>query len=132
MAETIKASVGVLSHDFYTGPTEQQLAMTAKLKDLQARYAELLAANPLFKAAVHNWVEAEHDDVGTFQALTRFKMELDEEIEGMSEEERAVNPDKALHKMVKLRLDIAELKIHIVASARATGIDLELLLPDAA
>lgn len=134
MAEEIERSPRseVLSHDFYMGPTELQLELVAKLEKLQARYAELLAANPLFKAAVHNWVEAEHDDAGTYQALTQFKMELDDEVDGMSEEERRLNPDKDLHKMVKLRLEIAELKIHIEASFNATGLNLDQYLSYAA
>lgn len=132
MAQTSEKDTGVFSHDFYTGPTEQQLEMIAELADLQARYAELLAANPLFKAAVHTWVEAEHDDAGTFQALTQFKMELDEETEGMTKKERDENPDRDLHEMVKIRLKIAELKIHIAASARVTGVKLESLMSHAA
>lgn len=132
MAEKVKRTSGVLSHDLYTGPTEQQLEMISELGRLQAEYAELLAANPLFKAAVHAWVEAEHDDDETFQALTRFKLELDEETEGMTKEERDANPDRDLHEMVKIRLKIAELKIHIAASQRATGVNLERMLTDAA
>jgi len=132
MAETSKRTSGVFSHDFYTGPTEQQLEMISELGKLQAKYAELLAANPLFKAAVHTWVEAEHDDDDTFQALTQFKLELDEETEGMTKKERDENPDRDLHEMVKIRLKIAELKIHIAASQRVTGVNLERLLANAA
>jgi phage I-like protein len=132
MAGSLERSSGVLSHDFYIAPTEQQIEMVNELEALQARYAELLAANPLFKAAVYTWIEAEHNDAETLQALTMFKFELDEEVDGMSKKERAENPDRDLHEMVKVRLKIAELKIHISASQRATGVNLETLVSHAA
>lgn len=132
MAEKVERTSGVLSHDFYTGPTEQQVEMISRLKELQAQYTELLAKNPLFKAAVHTWVEAEHDDDETYKALTQFKLELDAEVEGMTKKEKEDNPDADLHKMVKTRLEIAELKMKIVASERVTGISLGQLIDRAA
>lgn len=132
MAASLERQTRVLSHDFYQGPTEQQLEMIERLSELQAQYAELIAANPLFKAAVHTWVEHEHDDDGTLAALSRFKLELDEDVEGMTKAERAANPDGDLHKMVKLRLEIAILKQDIQSSAQVTGVPLQHLLPHAA
>jgi hypothetical protein len=132
MAGIHESVSGVLSHDFYTGPTEQQLEMVHELARLQEKYAELIGANPLFEDALHKWVEVEHDDAGTFQALLDFKAELDAETEGMTDQESRENPDRALHEMVKTRLKIAELKIHITASQRVTGVDLETLVSHAA
>lgn len=125
MAASLERYPGVLSHDFYMGPTEQQLAMVEKLKKLQEKYAELIAANPLFDSAVHEWIGQEHDDEATMYALSEFKLELDAEVEGMSPEEKEANPDADLHKMVKLRLKIATLKQNIDSSALVTGVDLE-------
>lgn len=125
MATSLERNPGVLSHDLYTGPTEQQLAMVEKLKKLQKKYAELIAANPLFDSAVHDWIGEEHDDEATMYALSEFKLELDAEVEGMTEEEKAANPDADLHKMIKLRLQIATLKQNIESSASVTGVDLE-------
>lgn len=131
-AGSLERTPRVLSHDLYTGPTEQQLQMIARLEQLQGEYAELIAANPLFRAAVHTWVEQEHDDEHTLYALSEFKIELDAEVEGMTKKEREANPDADLHKMVKLRLEIATLKQNILNSALVTGVDLEPLIHDAA
>lgn len=125
MARSLERNPGVLSHDLYMGPTEQQLAMLRQLKQLQREYAELITANPLFDSAVHEWVEQENDDEATLYALSEFKLELDAEVEGMTREEKEANPDADLHKMVKLRLEIATLKQNIESSAQVTGVRLE-------
>ena len=124
MTTTLERNPGVLSHDLYTGPTESQLDMLDRLSKLQERYAALINANPLFTEAVHDWVEQERDDEATMGALSQFKLELDAEVEGMTDEERAINPDADLHKMVKLRLEIATLKLDIETSAQVTSLDL--------
>ena len=124
MTTTLERNPGVLSHDLYTGPTESQLDMLDRLSKLQERYAALINANPLFTEAVHDWVEQERDDEATMSALSQFKLELDAEVEGMTDEERAINPDADLHKMVKLRLEIATLKLDIETSAQVTSLDL--------
>ena len=124
MTTTLERNPRVLSHDLYTGPTESQLDMLDRLSKLQKRYAALINANPLFTEAVHDWVEQERDDEATMSALSQFKLELDAEVEGMTDEERAINPDADLHKMVKLRLEIATLKLDIETSAQVTSLDL--------
>jgi hypothetical protein len=99
--------------------------MVDRLNELQREYAELIDANPLFNQAVHTWVEEEHDDSGTLNALIQFKLELDAEVEGMTPSERAGNPDADLHKMVKLRVEIATLKQDIENSSMVTGVNLD-------
>lgn len=132
MATSLERNPGVLSHDFYTGPTEAQLGMIKKLTRLQEKYADLCSANPLFTEHTKEWVGQENDDYATFGALVQFDLELDAEFEGMTPEEKESNPDADLHKMVKLRLKIAKLKLDIESSALVTGVDLGALIPTAA
>lgn len=131
MAASLERNPGVLSHDLYTGPTETQLEMIARLEKLQRKYAELCSANPMFTEATNGWVQEEHDDDATIGALIQFKLELDAEVEGMTDEEKAVNPDADLHKMVKLRLKIAVLKQDIENSSLVTSVDLDQYMPAA-
>lgn len=124
----------VRSHDFYAGPTDGQREMLTHLRQLEDEYGALVANHPLFRAAMHTWVEVGHEDNDqeTFYALSQLKFELDKDAEGLTEEERATNPDAALRKMAELRLKIAALKLDIQSSEQVTSVTLQSLVLEAA
>jgi|GEM_PF-2739532 hypothetical protein len=119
MAKTLEHSGEVLSHDLHIGSIEERLAILDRLEELQARYTALIAKNPLFKAAVRTWVEGEENGVKEYEALRKLEGELDAEVADMTDDEKKKNPDADLHEMVRLRREIAELKISLRSMANA-------------
>jgi hypothetical protein len=119
MAETLERGSGVLSHDLILGSVEQRLAVLDRYEELQAEYTALIAKNPLFKAAVRTWVENENNGVKEYEALRDLEDELDAETADMTDEEKKTNPDSELHEMVRLRREMAELRIAMNSLASA-------------
>lgn len=119
MAETLEHSGSVLSHDLHIGSVEQRLEILDRLEELRAQYTALIAKNPLFKEAVRTWVEGEKNGIQEYEALRKLEGELDAEVADMTEDEKKKNPDADLHEMVRLRREIAELKISLRSMANA-------------